>query len=169
MSKRKLRDLTMVFFGGLFLLSFEPVFLWLLAGALILFQPDTKQGEDQALGRKDIMKEIRQDAQRFRVTLPLQMARRALMVQVYRHYATARDKYPHLRSEYREVINEMWESLAQDPSPDHWDQVVSSVLAEWPKQSRSTTHSVGEKLQRVKDLSQQWDEAKSEALGGARV
>ncbi len=171
MSKRKLRDLTGVFFIGLFLLTWEPVFLWLLVGGLVLLQPDSsgESGADKATA-KNILQQIQEDARRFRVKMPQRQERRSLLIQIYRQYEEAKRQYPHLKSEYREVINEMWTSLATDPSPHHWNQVLTSVIADWPSQtSAAPSHAVKEKLQRVKELSQQWDDAKREAMGGANV
>ncbi len=167
MSKRKVRDLAAVFFVGLFLMTWEPVFIWLLAGALILLQPEKADEELSVTGKtKKIMQQIREDALRFQVKVPHRQTNRSLLIQVYRRYNAAREAYPHLKSEYREVINEMWTSLAEDPRPEKWSQILTAVLAEWPNQAQSSDHTVKEKLKKVKELSQQWDEAKKEALGG---
>ena len=71
MSKRKVRDLAAVFFVGLFLMTWEPVFIWLLAGALILLQPEKADEELSVTGKtKKIMQQIREDALRFQVKVP---------------------------------------------------------------------------------------------------
>ncbi len=171
MSKRKLRDLTAVFFVGLFLMTWEPVFIWLLVGGLVLLQPDSREdSNEEKTSSKNLLQLIREDARRFGVKMPQRQSRRSLLLQIYGQYEEAKRQYPHLKCEYREVINEMWTSLAADANPHHWNQVLTSVIADWP--TRGTTapsQGVKEKLQRVKELSQQWDEAKREAMGGANV
>ncbi len=169
MSKRKFRDLSVVFFVGLFLMTWEPVFLWLFAGALVLFQVDRSENSVAESDHHSVMQQVRQDARRFQVKFPHKPALRSLMVQIYRQYQRAKERYPHLKAEYREVISDMWTNLALDPSEAHWNQILTSVLGDWPTQEGSASQTMKDKLKKVKELSQQWDEAKKEAHGGVRV
>jgi hypothetical protein len=170
-TKSKFRDLTAVFFIGLFVLTWEPVFLWLLVCGLVLLHPEKvlRAEEGRGSGHKALQAQIRQDAKRFHCPLPHRPSRRALLQQVYQRYQAARERYPHLQSEYRDLIHGMWVSLSSNFSPEHWDQVLTAVLAEWPGKATSGALSLQEKLAKVRELSEQWDSAESEALGGTNV
>ena len=63
----------------------------------------------------------------------------------------------------------MWEAMAQESDKDKWNLIVSSVLNDWPTQRVSSENSIQKKLKEVRVLTQQWDEAKKEAMGVQNV
>lgn len=168
MSKKKLRDLTAVFFVGLFVMTFEPVFIWLLIGAMVLLSSESEEKPEKA-NRKNLIFQIGSDARRHHVKMPHNKSLRSLLIKLYRKFERSKKLYPHLEGEYQEVIDEMWVSLAEEEEFNHWNSVIAGVLAGWPEESKKSSGGVQEKLKKVKELSEQWDEAKSEALGGSRV
>ena len=168
MSKKKLRDLTAVFFVGLFVMTFEPVFIWLLIGAMVLLASE-KEEKTEKLSKKNVLFAIGADARRHQLRMPQNKSIRSLLIKVYRKFDRSVKLYPHLESEYQEVIDEMWISMAEEEEFNHWNSVISGVLAGWPEETKKSAGGVQEKLKKVKELSEQWDEAKSEALGGSRV
>ena len=167
MSRKKFRNLSVVFFVGLFVLSFEPVFLWFLVGAVVLLNPEEGRGKSEK--PKNYIFQIGADARKFGVKMPRPQSLRNLLVQVYQNFETSKREYPHLKAECRSVIDEMWSNLASDARPEHWNIVISSVLAGWPKQNQKHSVAVQRKLDELSELSRQWDDAKREALGGAHV
>ena len=167
MAQKKFRDFSVVFFGGLFLLTWEPVFIWLLVGGMVLLTPYSGRNR---MTEKNRMFQIGKDAKKFGLNLPQSSALRSLFVKVYNNFYDSVEKYPHLEEEFKDVMNEMWSSLAANDSKDHWYDVLGSVLANWPHpEGRRSGENLQEKLKKVKELSQQWDEAKREAAGGSHV
>ena len=168
MSRKKVRNLSAVFFVGLFILSSEPVFLWLLAGTLVLLHPEEGGGELEKT-RKNLIFQIGNDARKYGLKIPRKVSLRNLLVQVYQNFEKSKKDYPHLKAEYKDVLSEMWKSLALEQDSDHWNRVISSVLAGWPRQKKSGSGSVQSKLKKVTELTQQWDDAKKEVYGGVSV
>ena len=168
MTRRKVRNLSAVFFVGLFLLSSEPVFIWLLVGAMVLLHQEEESTKSVKLG-KDTVLQASEDARKFGLKMPKQTVLRSQLVQVYKNFDRSKKDYPHLKNEYKEVLNEMWASLAADDSSDHWNRVISSVLAGWPKQQPTVKSSIQSQLKKVTELTQQWDDAKKEVYGGSSV
>lgn len=168
MSKRKFRDLTAIFFIGLFLLTFEPVFLWLLVGGLVLLQP-VSDGTREENTNSSLLFEIGSDARKYGFNRPRSSTTRRLLIQVYQCYRRSLEIYPHLKQEYSEVIEEMWISLASESDQHAREKIIRLVLEEWPESSRSGDQSIQSKLRNVKELTAQWDEAKHEVQGGVHV
>jgi hypothetical protein len=168
LSSTKFRDLVVVFWVGLFVLTWQPVFIWLLIGSVVLLQPSKKVGRKKEFD-KDRHRRIRQDANEFGLEMPRKPVLRSLLRQVYIGHEKSIKRYPHLQNEYDEVLNDMWQSLAMEQSSEHWEKTLHLVLSGWPKSEGSSSRTIQDSLQRVRDLSQKWDEAKNEAMGGSRV
>ena len=169
MSKKKMRDITAVFWIGLFVLTFEPVFLWLLVGFMVLMQTEGSHKIDKKEAKGNVLFAIGADARKYGLKMPRRMSTRSLLIRVYQSYFRSVEAYPHLKTEYSEVLEEMWASLAAEEEPEAKDRIVSSVLAGWPQTTRTGFQSVQSKLKKVSELTSQWDEAKEEVRGGASV
>ncbi len=168
LSRKKARNLAAVVFIGLFFMSREPVFLWFFVGALVLLQADSDSSADRGKKQSWILK-AKRDGRRHSLSWPKSRHLRSLLGQVYQNHAQAVSTYPHLKQDYDEVLDKMWVSLAKDSSPEHWTQIIGSVLSGWPQAQPKSEGGLHAQLQKVRELSRQWDEAKSEALGGACV
>ncbi len=168
MSCNKFKKLSILLFVGLFLYTHQMIFLWLLVGTLILLSSEGRR-KDKPSSQNTLIGQIREEAGRFGLKLPNRPNLRALLVRLYQKYNSSLQTYPHLATEFQDVIDEMWTSLAADPDSQHWSHVIQSAINDWPVDSKKTMDAMKEKLKKVKELSQQWDEAKTEARGGSRV
>lgn len=166
MSNNKTRDLTAVFFVGLFLLTKQLVFIWFLIGAMILLRSG---GKKSPKADRNSLRRIQKDARSYDLALPKQPHLKALLVQVYERLDQALLSYPHLQQEYEEIMTELWRSLKGQPDQSQWHQILATALSSWPDQSPQPENSLQKKINEVTRLSRQWDEAKKEVYGGANV
>lgn len=168
MSRSKTRNIAVAFWLGLFLMSFEPVFIWLLIISVIVLNPEG-DAPKKSKNRKDLIYQIGADASKYGVKMPRKPVLRSLLIQVYRKFNQSVAAYPQLRSEYREILDEMWVSLAAEIDAEHWESTISKVCSGWPVAQKGIASSIEERLQKASELTQQWDEAKREVRGGAGV
>lgn len=167
MSQEKLRDFAIVFWVGLFLLTFQPVFLWLLAGSLVLFSGKSCSRAE----KRGVHRRMKLDAKENELHVPRQRHLRDKMIMIYEKRERAVADYPHLKQNYDDVIDEMWFALGKKKTVKAWDEVLSTVLAKWPtaKPSETKKSGISEKLDELNRATQQWNEARKEAFGGPRV
>lgn len=168
MTNKKLRDFMIVLFVGLFLLTFEPVFMWLMIGGMVLFRSE-KKTDKQTNDSEAITEKIARDAKEHGLHMPRTPQVRSLMIQVYRKLEKSTVRYPHLKDDYRAIVDEMWPTLSENQDRDYWVEVISSVLASWPDSKKSGIQSVKDQISRVSELTEQWEEAQNEVRGGAHV
>jgi hypothetical protein len=167
MSRKKLRDLMVVFFAGLFVMTFEPVFLWLMIGGLILMQTDSSKKEK--IKSEPITHLIGRDARSHGLEMPRTPQVRGLLIRLYRKLEKSSNQYPQFKDEYQGIVDEMWNTLAENQNRDYWVDVISSVLSSWPDSRKSGIESVKAQISRVNEMTSQWDEAQREVGGGLHV
>ena len=162
MSRRKLRDFLAVVFVGLFLMSHEMVFIWLLVGSIVLLHPENNKGESK--GQRGI-KSAQKDAKKYDLKIPNDVSIRHMIAQVYDRYQQSLKLYPHLEAQYEGIVEDFWKSLVVQSDKDHWRYLLTTILAEWPAEIHRPQNNLRKKLDEVKKLTHQWDDAKKEAFG----
>lgn len=160
---RKTRDLFAVLFVGLFLLTHSLVFIWLLVGAIILFHPENSYGKFTK--NKKPLKEAEKAARHYGLQIPKESSIQQMLQQVYARLDQSIKLYPHLRTQYEDVIDDFWKSLVINPSHDQWRYLLTTLLAEWPVEKQQVQNTLKEKLTELRKTTQQWDSAKQEAYG----
>ena len=138
-------------------MTFQPVFLWLLAGALVLFSPDCKKRKRD---RESVDGRIRKRARQKGISLYQRSHLKGLLMEVYRNHDRAVQTYPHLSAEYSEILDEMWLALVKETSTESREAVVKTVLNQWPGPIEPTESNIQKKLREVGSLTKKWDEAK---------
>ena len=159
---RKLRDLLAVLFVGLFLLTHSMIFVWLLVGAIVLFHPENSYGGTK---KQKPRKEAEKDSRRYGLTIPKDSSVQQMLHQVYARLDQSTKLYPHLKTQYEDVIDDFWKSLVINPSIDQWRYLLTTLLAEWPVERQQVQNTLKEKLNELKKTTHQWDAAKKEAYG----
>lgn len=163
MSRKKVRDLLAVFFVGLFLMTQEIVFIWLLVGAIVFLHPE---GEEKNKGQRAI-KSATKDAKKYGIKIPNDSSIRQMLSQMYERLDQSLKLYPHLKEQYEGITEDFWKSIVVQNDKDNWRYLLTTVLAEWPAEVYKPQHSLRKKLNEVKKLTHQWDDAKKEAFGEA--
>jgi hypothetical protein len=152
-----------VFWVGLFFLTKEPVFLWLLAGCAVLLTSRKKK-------RKDPMSSSRssqlwaQDARAQKVQVVDCPKVRLALEELYQMLAQTQRETLSLQNIYQDVIHEMWHELGKTRDPELWLDIIRQVIRGWPVESRQS--HLQHKLTELQRLKGQWNEARSEAIGG---
>lgn len=145
---------------GLFFFTFNPVFLWLLIGTLILFSP-YKKSKDKVINHH--FNQMKRDARKYGLQVPYQKDLRSLLNRIYKKKNLAVKEYPQLKEEYDEIIDELWSSLSQSKKPQEWSRILNSVLAKWPGDEEVGATAIQDKLDKISELRKQWREARAEA------
>lgn len=165
MSRKKWRGLVIVFFVGLYVLTWEPVILWLFAGAIVLLW-DSPESRPAKIKNRDLSFQIGKTAREHGLVMPRNSVIRSLLRKIYRQYNRSMEMYPQFESDYKEVIEEMWANMATTQNVEYWKTLLTSVLENWPKNEKALGESIEKKLAEICEKTKQWNEAKSEAMGG---
>ncbi|NQZ17732.1 MAG: hypothetical protein HRT44_00500 [Bdellovibrionales bacterium] len=113
------------------------------------------------------MKMARRDAKRYGVRIPEDESIKQMTKEVYQRYRKSLKLYPHLKNQYESIIDDFWKGVVMQPQKEQWRYLLSTLLAEWPLEKQKSQQSMRQKLEKVRELTQQWDDAKKEAYGDA--
>ena len=159
---KKLRDVSLIFWLGLFFMTSKPVFLWFVLISYVILTPsETRQVKDQG---SSLWQQIKEDAGAYDLRLPKKPFLRSLLKRLYQKYNQSVEAYPHLQSEYRELLEEMWQNLKlAGPDSQRWETMISKLVSDWPSPKATVSQNVESSLGRVTRLTRQWEEARQEA------
>lgn len=165
--KRKSKNLVLLAAIGLLIVSGEIVFFWITILALIFLSLDKKQNLMSYTRSPKL--EMQRMSRRYGLNIVKGSALESLLHQVYSEYGTSVKNYPHLQKDYGDILTEMWTHLSKLETSMQQQKLVSSVLAGWPKQQKVIKTAVQAQMERVQELSRQWDEAQRDAMGVGHV
>ncbi|MCJ8277804.1 MAG: hypothetical protein MJK18_13255 [Bdellovibrionales bacterium] len=155
-----------VLFVGLFILTQHFVFIWILIGSVVLLHPENEKYKEEVKGHQS-MKMARRDAKRYGVRIPEDESIKQMTKEVYQRYRKSLKLYPHLKNQYESIIDDFWKGVVMQPQKEQWRYLLSTLLAEWALEKQKSQQSMRQKLEKVRELTQQWDDAKKEAYGDA--
>ncbi len=167
MNKKKLRNFMFLIFLGLFVFTHKPFFVWMFIAVVILFHEDNKSSSSSF--KQSNSNKINEDARLRGLSIPKSRKVRDTLSQIYKNLMRSKKLYPHLEEEYEKIVDEMWEALVGACDHKDWLDITMSVLTNWPDQKSSGLLAIKNQVAKVKELTQQWDEAQSEVENGAHV
>jgi|GEM_PF-4416214 len=159
MNRKKMRDLGIVFFVGLFLMTKEIVFIWMLGFVFILFSSTYSRPKSKK------RKRYLSDAEERGIKIPASHSIHQRLDKVYQKAEASKKRQPAIAESFDEIIEDLWENLAIEDRMQAWREILDDVLDEWPEKRKELRASLEKKIKTVQELSDQWSEARAEVYG----
>ena len=76
--------------------------------------------------------EIQKDAQTFKISVPTSYPLHMEMIKFYSKYLRLSTQFPALKETYKELVQSMWLTLANEKSAKDWKETIRKTDKSWP-------------------------------------